>query len=132
MMYMYNMARELEKDLSKKQIEDIREIANKRIIFDDKIKSYTIIITDFIKELFGKDIIKSARIILSEENDVVKRDFIEEYAYVISICSYFNINYEQKSFEDENTYIEVTFCNDKKIGFWASNDKVVIEESEYN
>lgn len=132
MMYMYHMARELEKDLNKKQIEDIREIANKRIIFDDKIKSYTIIITDFIKELFGKDIIKSARIILSEENDVVKRDFIEEYAYVISICSYFNINYEQKSFEDENIYIEVTFCNDKKIGFWASNDKVVIEESEYN
>lgn len=127
MMYMYHMARELEKDLNKKQIEDIREIANKRIIFDDKI-----IITDFIKELFGKDIVKSARVILNEENDVVKRDFIEEYAYVISICSYFNINYEQKSFEDENTYIEVTFCNDKKIGFWASNDKVVIEESEYN
>ena len=132
MMYMYHMARELEKDLNKKQIEDIRKIANKRIIFDNKIKSYTIIITDFIKELFGKDIIKSARIILSEENDVVKRDFIEEYAYVISICSYFNINYKQKSFEDEDTYIEVTFCNDKKIGFWASNDKVVMEESEYN
>ena len=49
MMYMYHMARKLEKDLNKKQIEDIREIANKRIIFDDKIKSYTIIITDFIR-----------------------------------------------------------------------------------
>lgn len=72
MMYMYHMARELEKDLNKKQIEDIREIANKRIIFDDKIKSYTIIITDFIKELFGKDIIKSARVILNEENDIIK------------------------------------------------------------
>ena len=66
MMYMYHMARELEKDLNKKQIEDIREIANKRIIFDDKIKSYTIIITDFIKELFGKDIV-SCKIKLHKE-----------------------------------------------------------------
>lgn len=32
MMHMYHMAKELEKDLNKKQIEDIREIANKRII----------------------------------------------------------------------------------------------------
>lgn len=132
MFYMYRMAKTIEKDLTEKQKNDIKIRANKRVIFDDKINCYTINITDYIEKLFGKDIIKTARIIFSEGKDIKQKNSIEGYSYIISLCSDFNINYDRKSFEDENTYIEITFINSKKIGFWANKSKIIMEESEYN
>lgn len=132
--YMLDTVNKFESCLTENEKKKIETNSKKRIVFDDNIGCYTIVITDYIIKLFGNEIIKEARIICdSGDNDINNdRNFIEYQSYILSLCSEFNLSLEQKSFEDEDAYIEITFINDRKIGFWANGSKFVMEESEYD